>query len=1082
MASFLQKSNPWIENTFTYASSFDPDTGTGFGGGSGCSSNNNVNEDDEDSDANLFDSQYYDESEPQTNNTIPSGLLPSPDEKKMAAVNNVGNDEFTTVPIPPSRQSKIAQVITRGGDFEYYNKLQKQQQANNNNNNRSSSCPPYLIIHDGQYSAITFLSRETISAQRRIPPNKSLISISNYTVSTILECTSFKNKTYQNQIINSLSNSSLLPPQHYSQLKYQVSNTNLYLCLYVQSPITIIGAENQGLIGNPLDVHCSIWLRRVLIAHDAQHGSGGGGGRGNNNNNECDNGERGKDDNSYNVLMTRLEAVHCYYQDLARRKLNAQQIDQQHHHQQQQLQQIMTSSSPAASSIGSPGSIYSASSNTRGGRKRKKKMYGKRNNKKKSNVDEEVVEDVTTFGSNGGTRSDSVGGVVIPPDWPWESRLMGPDDYDELGNEYDGGLLDSVQEEDVAEGEGKKDDDDAQNLAEKESVAERGSAEETTEATSAAARNQNHVASIQCGNVIDLFDNFDDVDDILDIEESTDEVVANTSSLQREKAPPESTEATADESMAISHDAEGQTSQGQDSNAASFVGIDDMLVDDSEDDEDGGNFDGLLTQPEYTTNDDRDENEDEEGGYSQLPMSFKQNSHRKKVQEEHVEESQVPLLARRTSRKSPRRMHNQEEEDEVAFDPQSQIPLPVRRLSKKQVTRQNEEEQNDYAASQLPIPTRKRSKRGRRHLNDQEDDAHVPISLRKAPPETLIENEVVKDDGLQSQVPLPTKKSPKKLIGSPSVQDEEMEGDDFGPEESQIPLPQMRKQKSKLASPQTSPKKKQRIEETEHGMVEMSQMPLKAKQKPTRGALKTKQKPTHTSPSRRELNNDSDDSSDDWMQVRKTKPKAKSRRSKAPGPTKQMKPADVESAEDDEPPSSQPSGEGSEETVPQQLPPIQPQTKKRLSDKQPVAPKGVQEDEEYFENTNDELLSDSNEEDEILLSQEDTKQQNESASESNDKPLRVGNHIRFSVAHSENEPVVDDLDMASLSSKAFAILGETSQPPDITNVDQSTEYEVGKSIDNNSENEEEQQRKKRKTSFDMGQFLQDTKKQALSWL
>ena len=94
------------------------------------------------------------------------------------------------------------------------------------------------------------------------------------------------------------------------------------------------------------------------------------------------------------------------------------------------------------------------------------------------------------------------------------------------------------------------------------------------------------------------------------------------------------------------------------------------------------------------------------------------------------------------------------------------------------------------------------------------------------------------------------------------------------------------------------------------------------------------------------------------------------------------------------------------------------------------------------------------------MSQEEIKQQNEPVSESNDKPLRVGNHVRFSVAHHSNEPVVDDLDMASLSSKAFAILGETLQPPDITNVNQSTENKVGESIDNNSENGEEQKRKK----------------------
>ena len=116
MASFLQNANPWIENTFTYASSFNPDTGEGFSGGGGTTAVGGTPNSD------LYNSsQYYEQSqsysEPQTNNTIPSGLLPSPDERgggskvvdNAANANNGGGDTIMSIQgVAPSRQSKIA--------------------------------------------------------------------------------------------------------------------------------------------------------------------------------------------------------------------------------------------------------------------------------------------------------------------------------------------------------------------------------------------------------------------------------------------------------------------------------------------------------------------------------------------------------------------------------------------------------------------------------------------------------------------------------------------------------------------------------------------------------------------------------------------------------------------------------------------------------------------------------------------------------------------------------------------------------------------------------------------------------------
>ena len=246
MASFLQNANPWIENTFTYASSFNPDTGEGFSGGGGTTTAAGGGTPNSD---NLYNSsQYYEQSqsqsEPQTNNTIPSGLLPSPDERgggdKVVGDNttNANGGTMSIQGVAPSRQSKIAQVICRGGNFEYY----KQQMAaaqqgaianadNNSSSNKnvadaastttttnSNCCPPYLIIHDGQYSAITFLSPKTIAAMEEmedgsttannmnIPPNKSLISITHYTVSTIYQCTNNNSTNSDNNTIIPIPN------------------------------------------------------------------------------------------------------------------------------------------------------------------------------------------------------------------------------------------------------------------------------------------------------------------------------------------------------------------------------------------------------------------------------------------------------------------------------------------------------------------------------------------------------------------------------------------------------------------------------------------------------------------------------------------------------------------------------------------------------------------------------------------------------------------------------------------------------------------------------------------------------------
>jgi len=165
MASLLQNTNPWMEQTFVYAASFDPqccnvahdndddnhhhrpfnnnDDTNNDNATTGNDNNGNAdagNNDDDDSDAHLFDSQYV--AEPQTVNTIPSGLLPSSPttataaNDEDAAAGAIGAAYYVGATTPPSRQCKIVQVIQRGGNFDYYDRLQEQ-----NNNMRIQMQP-----------------------------------------------------------------------------------------------------------------------------------------------------------------------------------------------------------------------------------------------------------------------------------------------------------------------------------------------------------------------------------------------------------------------------------------------------------------------------------------------------------------------------------------------------------------------------------------------------------------------------------------------------------------------------------------------------------------------------------------------------------------------------------------------------------------------------------------------------------------------------------------------------------------------------------------------------------------------------
>ena len=214
MATFLQRSNAWIESTFLYASTvFDPDSinvdNSNSGGGAV----------DLTSKAHDNDNAVDEEDVPQTEDTIPSGLVSS--QKQYNNNNNNANhgsanggpqqrsiNNNSPIP-PPSRRGKFVQVLHSGGSLDYYtnhtNNINDRRSSNNANSStstREQSLPPHIVISDGEYCCIAFLSPETCVALLSVQPfsynycnpcgslpsKRSIIGISQYTVSTILQC------------------------------------------------------------------------------------------------------------------------------------------------------------------------------------------------------------------------------------------------------------------------------------------------------------------------------------------------------------------------------------------------------------------------------------------------------------------------------------------------------------------------------------------------------------------------------------------------------------------------------------------------------------------------------------------------------------------------------------------------------------------------------------------------------------------------------------------------------------------------------------------------------------------------------
>lgn len=298
MARLFSSLDPWIEDTFVQACEFDLDTP--LDPDNDQHDNDDVqSRDDHDESQDTFQESQESQSTcyDDTQNTVPSDLRSQPTDFYVD-----GRPTGTL----PSRQAQLVQVIHRGGSGWIVNGSNERSM---NAEDLDSQCPPYLIIHDGQYSAIAFLSPETMmglgshnedysvkdssgknpiessgvgasaitrsGGRLELPVPRSLIYVSNFTVATARRCllpgTSSDHikdlsKKQQDDVSRQLRH--FLPEINKNGNTYQSTNSNQLLCLYIMGKVVKEGAENQGFIGNSDDIHNSVRLRRALIDHE----------------------------------------------------------------------------------------------------------------------------------------------------------------------------------------------------------------------------------------------------------------------------------------------------------------------------------------------------------------------------------------------------------------------------------------------------------------------------------------------------------------------------------------------------------------------------------------------------------------------------------------------------------------------------------------------------------------------------------------------------------------------------------------------------------------------------------------------
>ncbi|KAL7437459.1 hypothetical protein ACHAXM_005913 [Skeletonema potamos] len=747
MASLLQKSSPWIEDSFVYAGSFDA---------SRCY----------DDEANASDEDFNDddEMEPQTENTIPAGLHDNDDDDDVSRRNRA----------PPSRGGKIVQIIDQGGDPNFY--ATEQQRCHDTSN---ECCPPYLILHDGQYSTIAFLSEEAYNSsmmrqnnaaaasvmrggakQRpRQIPRKSLITISQYTIATIKRCIRPKDQQQQQSNNTNKNNADMLtlqlvrpdmPFEHLLQIQSTL-NTNLLLCLYLLGPITLIGAENQGLIGNTNNVNCSIKVRRVLLSHMAQfqkvHEQ---------HTDACVNPEEEEvEDYQHWTMVQRLEACHCYYQLLKEMQggmipmwpWESRLVDGEKHDDNEDTDENSKScdnvdhegANEEVKSAAATSAIATAASPGRVERMIRKyenleEFLQEEEDEEEGGDDSADIPDDDAFGDKRAERAST--GTYLAN---WDSE-EDPIEEEEKGGEEGNSVEQVQQQQQQQQGEGKGDEED-----------------ETEKASNA----KKDDVPIEQGNVAELFENFENINDVLDLEEDSvtaEEGEASTSANTMFDSNENDNDVDNVPEQGEGNKTTEETHSTQDGNAATFVGIDQMIVDDDEEEEEEEEEDNdeqapLLTQQEFHSYNDGETIPASSGmevTESEIPLSTvevdKQSTKLLRGDGhtmEHVE-SQIPLPP-------PKYAQFVDEENGEDIGTESQIPFPSRRnqqnaLSSDESASEGEDIDGDLGTeSQIPFPPRRNQQtQVCRHTCDHEEGMYQA----------------------ESQVPLP-QKQPVKKAGSP---------------------------------------------------------------------------------------------------------------------------------------------------------------------------------------------------------------------------------------------------------------------------------------------------------------------------
>ena len=806
MASLLHKSTPWIEDSFVYACSFD------------------ASRFDDESDEE--DNEFNDDEEimePSTQNTIPDGLHDNDDDDDNEGGIKEGSRKKNRP--PPSRGGKIVQIIDRGGDVNFYKQKSNDDGGNDNNTN---CCPPYLIIHDGQYSTIAFLSEEAYNstvlrqhvrrgAKQQHIPKKSLISISQYTISTIKCCTQLTNSNNgSNSRGGAVFGLQLLRPDmpqpHLSQIQSTL-NTNLLLCLYVLGPITLIGAENQGLIGNTINVNCSVKVRRVLQSHMAQfdkvHTA---------HNDACVNREEEDEEEDYQhwTMVQRLEACHCYYQLLKEKRggtipmwpwesrlVDGEEMEDENGEVVVE-EDIETVSNKGPSSganddmdevvdVEAQGEETVAAIATAASPGRVERMIRKYESLEELlEGDEENVEGDNDADVEGDDAADVVGDDDDHDVVETKVGRASTGTYLAKWDDSDEDQMDDEEgDEKEAEQEGNKGKDEEGGQHQQQQHRQNTEQDEGGEEKEQGPNTKNDDAQMEQGNVAELFDNFEDINEIIDLDEEdsppTEEVVESTSAKLNDNPMDGDTVAEQGEDLDNNNDEDGN------GNAATFVGIDQMFVDEEE-----------------------EEVEEE--------------------QEEEDEDEQVPLLTQQEFG-THKEVQEEEEEEETEHEPDmpeppqevvaSQIPIPRAAVNKgaKSSLEGDEHEDNicanEYVESQIPFPPPK---------DTQSSDESV-------------REEIYEDVGTESQIPFPPHSKHQKQ----SLNDDEDEEVMSYPVESQIHFPQKHSSKK------------------DHS--------------PLKNINNKSSKSDHVRPKRTDLViYDSDDSAD-WMRIRKAKTKAKSTKS-----------------------------------------------------------------------------------------------------------------------------------------------------------------------------------------------------------